>query len=402
VTSRRTPAPSDAEPVDAAAARQRGAGAAIDALGTPGSRSLLPTPALICDVDVLDANLDAMATWAAGTGVDLRPHVKTHKTAFVAGRQLDRGAVGLACASVSEAVAVVDRLASDGRPGPVAVLVTSPVVGPGPLTRAVALSRKCDLTVVVDHPGGVAELAGTAGRSDRIAVVCDVDTGLGRTGVTGPEGALAVADRVADHPQLAFAGVQGYGGHLQHLEGRDRRRAATEAANGRLSAVVAALEARGHAVGVRTGGGTGTAGIDLELGVLNELQPGSYAFMDRQYREALGDDPEARFGQSLTVSTTVVSANQEDFVTVDAGLKALATDAGEPVVVGHDDLAYHFFGDEHGLVTRGPGGGPHRGDRLDLVPPHCDPTVDRYDLLWLVRGDTVVGVTTVDARGCSQ
>ena len=402
MTSRRAPAGPGSLPVDAAAATGRGAGAVLDALGTPGSLALIPTPALVCDVDVLDANLGAMAAWAAASGVGLRPHVKTHKTGFVAARQLDRGAVGLSCASVSEAAAVVDRLAGDGRPGPVPVLVTSPVVGAWPVARAVALSRRCDLTVVVDHPDGVEELAGAAGPSDRIGVVCDVDTGLGRTGVVGPAEAVAVVDRVARRPPLHFAGVQGYAGHLQHLVGRDERRAATRAANGRLEAVVAALEARGHAVGLRTGGGTGTSGIDLELGVLTELQPGSYVFMDRQYRDALGGDPEARFGQSLTVSTTVVSANQEGFVTVDAGLKALATDAGAPVVVGRDDMTYHFFGDEHGLVTRGAGGGPHRGERLDLVPPHCDPTVDRYDLLWLVRGDTVVGLTTVDARGCSQ
>jgi D-serine deaminase-like pyridoxal phosphate-dependent protein len=138
----------------------------------------------------------------------------------------------------------------------------------------------------------------------------------------------------------------------------------------------------------------------MEAGVLNELKVGSYVFMDREYRDALGDDPEGEFAHSLTVATTVVSDNQASFVTVDAGLKSMATEAGPPVVVGRDDdVRYAFFGDEHGLVTRGAGRPFARGDRLDLVPPHCDPTVDRYDVLWLVRGDAVVGATTVDARG---
>ena len=115
------------------------------------------------------------------------------------------------------------------------------------------------------------------------------------------------------------------------------------------------------------------------------------------------DDPDAGFAQSLTIATTVVSANQPGFVTVDAGLKAMATDAGPAGIAGGPDgMTYHFFGDEHGLVTDGSGPRLRRGDRVELVPPHCDPTVDRYDVLWLVRGDTVVGAAAVDARGCSQ
>jgi D-serine deaminase-like pyridoxal phosphate-dependent protein len=390
-------------PVDAERASRSGGAAVLDALGSPGSRALLPTPALVCDVDLLDHNLDAMAGDASAAGVSLRPHLKTHKSAFVAGRQLTRGAVGFSCASVSEAEVIVDRLRADGWADPLSVLVTSPVVGAGPLTRVGALAGRCDLIVAVDHPDGVDDLGSAVGSADTVQVVCDVDVGLGRTGVVGSAAALAVAGRIGSHPRLSFAGVQGYGGHLQHLAGRDSRLAATVSATTRLTAVVDALEAAGHPVGLRTGGGTGTAGIDLELGVLNELQAGSYVFMDREYREALGDDPEGRFAQSLTISTTVVSANQAHFVTVDAGLKAMATDAGPPSVLGRgDDVLYQFFGDEHGLVTRGVSTTLGRGDRLDLVPPHCDPTVDRYDVLWLVRGDAVVGVAAIDARGCSQ
>ena len=165
--------------------------------------------------------------------------------------------------------------------------------------------------------------------------------------------------------------------------------------------MVHALEADGTLVGLRTGGGTGTSGADLEDGVLDELQPGSYVFMDREYTDALGSDPEASFAQSLTLATTVVSVNQHGFVTVDAGLKSMATDAGPAGVPGHPGAAYAFFGDEQGMVTTTADFRPGRGDRLRLVPPHCDPTVDRYDRLWLTRGDAVVGVTPVTARGRS-
>jgi D-serine deaminase-like pyridoxal phosphate-dependent protein len=125
--------------------------------------------------------------------------------------------------------------------------------------------------------------------------------------------------------------------------------------------------------------------------------------MDREYRDALGLNDEGSFAQSLTIATTVISANQKDFVTVDAGLKAMANDAGSPLVVGHETTSqYHFFGDEHGLVTMPASTNFRRGDRLELVPPHCDPTVDRYDHLWMVQGDVLVDVVEVTARGCSQ
>lgn len=367
-------------------------------------RQDIPTPALVCDLDKLFTNVARMATLTKSAGVSLRPHVKSHKSAFIARRQLDAGASGLSCAKVSEAEAVIGRLTLDGYPLPVSVLITSPVVGSVVADRIAALATRCDLAVVVDHPSGVDELSAATSRGDvPLTVLCDVDIGLGRTGVVGPAEAIAVVERIARSPSLAFGGVQGYGGHLQHVRGRDERAAATRLSSHRLSAVVDALESAGHAVALRTGGGTGTCAIDLEIGVLNELQPGSYVFMDREYRDALGPDPEGRFEQSLTIATTVISTNQRGFVTVDAGLKAMATDAGSPLVVGHEGSArYEFFGDEHGLVTEAPSGNFERGERLELVPPHCDPTVDRYDILWLVRGDEVVGVTDIDARGCSQ
>ena len=384
--------------------RQRAFQAALEEMGRPGSRRLIPTPALVCELDLLSTNIALMADAAASAGIALRPHVKSHKSAFVARRQLEGGAAGLSCAKLSEAEVIIERLVADGYERRVSVLVTSPLVGSASAMRAAALAESCDLIAVVDHFQGVDELA-TAfeGTGTPLSVLCDVDVGLGRTGVVGPGPALGVVERIEQSPWLRFAGVQGYGGHLQHIVGRDERQTAARESANRLVDVIDALESNGHGVTLRTGGGTGTSTIEFEIGLLNELQPGSYVFMDREYRDALGDDPEGRFAQSLTISTTVISANQKDFVTVDAGLKAMATDAGSPLVVGHErDAQYHFFGDEHGFVTNGPDGVFSRGDRIDLVPPHCDPTVDRYDFFWIVRGDIVLGVADIAARGCSQ
>jgi D-serine deaminase-like pyridoxal phosphate-dependent protein len=376
---------------------------ALDQIGEVNSRRLIATPALVCDLGMLLANIEAMASNARSAGVTLRPHVKSHKSAYVAKRQLDAGAVGLSFAKLGEAEAIVDRLRSDDDL-PISALLTSPLASRASAERAAALATRCDLIVAVDHPDGVDELEAAALAYDTtLSVLCDVDVGPGRTGVVGVAEALAVAERVTVATQLRFRGVQGYGGHLQHIAGREHRRAATIESTTRLRLVIDALEAAGFNVPIRSGAGTGTFGLDIEIGVLNELQPGSYVFMDRQYRDALGDDPEGRFAQSLTVVTTVLSANHGGYVTVDAGLKSMATEAGSPVVVGHENTtAYQFFGDEHGKVSNPPQHSFRRGERLELVPPHCDPTVDRYDLIWLVHDDVIVDVMDVTARGRSQ
>jgi D-serine deaminase-like pyridoxal phosphate-dependent protein len=373
-------------------------------LGEPGSRRRIATPALVCDLDLLTENIRRMADFVVSAGVALRPHVKSHKSAYVARLQLDAGAAGLAFAKVSEAEVIVERLIAEGFGGPPSVLITSPLIGETLAHRAVALSQRCQLMVVVDHREGVRELASAVSEADTtIGILCDVDVGLGRTGVANPSAALDVVNAIETSPGLTFAGVQGYAGHLLHITGRADRLSATRDSSLRLQTVIDALEGEGHRVELRTGGGTGTSAIDVELGWLNELQCGSYVFMDRQYRDALGEDPEGQFAQSLTITTSVLSTNQRDFVTVDAGLKSMATDAGTPIVLGSDERdRFHFFGDEHGLLMRSADQSLERGDRVELIPPHCDPTVDRHDLIWLVRGDAVVDVAYVDARGCSQ
>jgi D-serine deaminase-like pyridoxal phosphate-dependent protein len=378
-----------------------GARSALEARGRAGSRDLVPTPALVCDLALLRENVTVMARSVAADGLRLRPHAKSHKSAFVATLQLEHGAAGIACAKVAEAEVLVDRLGALGG-GPIDVLITSPLGGPGTAARAALLAGRCALAVVVDRTGGVEELAEAADRAGTsLTVFVDVDVGLGRTGVAGPADALEIVGVLDRHPHLRFGGLQGYAGHVQHTPSRPERQSGARRAGERLAVVAGALQAEGREVAVRTGGGTGTAGMEAELGALDEIQAGSYVFMDREYRDALGPDPEGRFAQSLTIATTVISGNQPGFVTVDAGLKAMATDAGVPTVVGRDS-EYAFFGDEHGMVTDGSGGRLRPGDRLELVPPHCDPTVDRYDRIWLVEGDVLLGWTPVDARGCSQ
>jgi D-serine deaminase-like pyridoxal phosphate-dependent protein len=364
----------------------------------PGSRYRLPTPALVLELDALEHNIRLMAERARSAGVRLRPHAKCHKSAHIAKLQIDAGAVGVCCAKLGEAEALMDANIRG-------VLVTSPIVGGDCAERAAQLACKdSTLQVVVDHPAQVDALgASTERRGAALRVLIDVDVGLARTGANSVDAALEIARRVRASPALRLCGVQGYGGHWQHLPGMDARRAAVTAGMQRLRAVIDALKAQGSAPEIVTGGGTGTFAADADLHVLNEVQPGSYIFMDMQYRDALGADPDGAFHQSLFVQSRVVSVNAEAHVTLDAGLKAFATDGPTPRAVGarFADCKYNYFGDEHGRLTRHVAS-IDLDERIEFIPPHCDPTVDRYDRYFLVRKDVFVGTMPIEAARRAQ
>ncbi|MDB5475692.1 MAG: threonine aldolase family protein [Phenylobacterium sp.] len=367
-----------------------------DLIGQPGSRHTIPTPAAVLDLDAFDRNVAKMAARAKAAGLALRPHAKSHKCAALAARQIAAGAVGVCCAKLGEAEALAMA-------GIEAILVTSPISGAFAAERAARLADALpDFRIVVDHVDGVAELAAAA--TSPIQVIIDVDVGTGRTGVASPEQAAEVARAILAAPELTLIGVQGYGGHWQHMEGANARAAAAADGMARLSAAIAAIRAAGGAVEVVTGGGTGTFAADAAQGVLTEVQPGSFAFMDRQYREALKADPDGAFEQSLTIATTVISANQPKWVTVDGGLKAFSTDgpAPAPLTPGFEAATYRFYGDEHGMLMRPDGLAVGRGVRIEFAPGHIDPTLDRYDVLHLVRGDVLVDIVPIEARGAGQ
>ncbi|WP_197283622.1 DSD1 family PLP-dependent enzyme [Mycobacterium sp. Marseille-P9652] len=358
----------------------------------------MPTPALILDEAALDANIARMAERTRGK-VALRPHAKTHKCSWIAHKQTAAGAVGVCCAKVGEAEAL-------SAAGVRNILLTSPVADPA------MPGRLCDLAAVdpgfacvVDHPAPVSALAREAAeRGGSIRVVIDVDVGLMRTGVPGPAEALTLADHIARRPSLTLAGVQGYGGHWQHIAGFTARRDAVRAGMDVLAGVVEALRGAGHRIETITGGGTGTVQSDLDIGLLTELQPGSYVFMDAQYRDALGEDADGEFRTSLFVSAQVISVNAGPVVTVDAGLKAFATDGPPPRPAGERfaDSRYGFFGDEHGALTRPADTPLGLGDRVELVTPHCDPTVDRYDAYHVVNEDTLTAIVPIEAARASR
>ncbi len=365
-------------------------------IGRQGSRRALNTPALILDEDALERNIAAMTGFALKHGVALRPHAKTHKSVEIAHRQIAAGAVGVCCAKLGEAEALADGGVDN-------LLITSPVVGPAGVERLTALAAWVPgLMAACDHPDAVEALAATGAR---ISLLVDIDPGFHRTGVAGPDEAMALARRIADAPNLTFAGVQFYCGAQQHIEAFADRRAAIEERTAYLKGIIDRLTDEGLAPGIVSGGGTGTHVIDAALGVFTELQVGSYIFMDRQYAECdLTGDGLAAFETALMVDARVVSANHAFLSTVDAGFKAFATEAGAPPVLAGAPAGslYHFMGDEQGAVVPPAGSAPPRlGDIVTFAPPHCDPTVNLYDAYHVVRGDTLTAIWPIEGRGRS-
>ncbi len=369
-------------------------------IGRQGSRRALNTPALVLDVEALDRNIAAMASFAAAAGLKLRPHAKTHKSVDIARRQIAAGALGVCCAKLGEAEALADG-------GIEGMLITSPVVGAPAVERLVALAaRSPTLMQSCDHPDAVAALGAAAKAAGvTLTLLVDLDPGLRRTGVADAEAAVALARRIADHPALRYGGLQFYCGAEQHIEVYADRREAIVARTAKLTETIDALTAAGLAPPIVTGGGTGSHAIDAELGVFTELQVGSYIFMDRQYADcALREDAPLPFETSLMVDARVISASHPMLVTIDAGLKAFATEAGAPPILAGapEGSAYHFMGDEHGAIVPPRGVAPPKlGERVTLAAPHCDPTVNLYEAFHVVRGDTLEAIWPVSARGRS-
>ena len=367
-------------------------------IGAAGSRYRLNTPVLVLDLDLMEKNLDAMARLAAGRGVALRPHAKAHKSLSIARLQVEAGALGVCCATVGEA----EVMAGGGIDN---VLVTSPHTAPAKMQRLAALNARAEgLMAVADDADVVARLDAAAAKAGKVLkVLVDVDIGQRRTGAVGVESALAVARRVKDSRFLEFAGIQAYAGHIQHIEDYGARQAAATAAMEEAKAVAAGLEGDGVGVPMITGAGTGTHDFDAGAGVYSELQVGSYLFMDVQYGAvSLKEGAAGPFAVSLFVQSTVISANRAGQATTDGGLKAFATDGPAPVIAAGapGGATYEFTGDEFGCVVFADSGqGLNPGDVVECVVPHCDPTVNLYDFYHCVRGDTVVDIWPIDARG---
>ncbi|MDX2158317.1 MAG: DSD1 family PLP-dependent enzyme [Hyphomicrobiaceae bacterium] len=368
----------------------------------PGlAMSEIDTPALLIDLDAFERNLQRMAAFTAKAGVRLRPHAKTHKSPIIGLRQMALGAVGLCCQKVSEAEAMVEGGIPD-------VYVSNEIVGARKLDRLAALAHQARVMVAVDNEAAVEALGAAARRAGvRIRTLVEIDCGANRCGVPPGAPAVALAERVAREPGLAFGGLQSYQGRAQHMRSLDERKAAIARAVEVTADTVAALRRAGLDCEVVGGAGTGTFEIEGASGVYNELQAGSYCFMDADYarnRKADGTRFDT-FEHALFVLATVMSTPVADRAVLDAGLKAFSFDSGPPEVHGLAGAVYERPSDEHGgLDLAACNERPALGDKLLLIPGHCDPTVNLHDWYIGVRGmgtarARVESVWPVAARG---
>lgn len=356
----------------------------------------IDTPALLLDLDAFERNLDRMQDGARRAGVQLRPHAKAHKCPQIALAQLARGATGICCQKVTEAVPFIHAGVRD-------IHIANEIGSPRKARLLAELTRHAQLSVCVDDALQAQWLDDALAESDTpMRVLIEVDIGQGRCGVPDAEAALRLADAVAKRSRLRFGGLQAYHGGVQHLRGHGQRREAALRAAEQTTAFVNALERSGIACPVITGGGTGSVEFDLESGAYTEVQPGSYVFMDADYGR--NDWPGTlAFEQSLFVASAVMSRAGSGRVIVDAGLKSLAVDSGLPRIHGSDGLEYIAANDEHGIVTvRGDVQQPGLGELVLLVPGHCDPTLNLHDELIGVRSLVVESVWPVAARGLSR
>ena len=354
------------------------------------------TPALVIDLDPFERNLRRLTDRVAGSGVKMRPHAKTHKCAIIALKQMELGAVGVCCQKVSEAEALVYGGVKD-------VLVTNEVVGRQKLKRLTALAHNARISVCVDDAGQVGALEEAAREAGiTLPVYVEVNMGGNRCGVEPGEPALALARQITEAAHLAFAGLQAYHGSAQHLRGWDERQRAIAQAADKAGRTRDLLADHGIGCPTVTGAGTGTFEFETASGVYTELQCGSYIFMDADYGRNLDRDgaPTKAFEPSLFVWATVMSRPAQDRAIVDAGLKALAFDSGPPLVCDEPAATYERASDEHGRL--GISGATNRlniGDKVRLIPGHCDPTVNLYDWYVCVRAGRVEQLWPITARG---
>lgn len=373
----------------------------LELVGVAGSRAALETPALLLDATAFERNVATLAALAKEAGTALRPHAKTHKCATIARAQLAAGAIGIACAKPGELLALFEA-------GIKPLMLTAPVASRRKIERLVqAAARGCDLTVVVDRIGLVADF-GAAARAAQttIAVLVDCDTGLGRTGATTPEAVVALARAIAAEDGLTYAGVQAYAGHVQHVHDNDARRLANRTANERLAAILAALAEAGLAARIVSGGGTGSHALDFEDRLLTEVQAGSYIFMDEAYRPVdLHGENGPVFDFAMYVAVTVIAHNSRGEAITDAGSKSFAIDGPQPraYLDGREIGTIAWVGDEFGKLVPHEGiAVPPVGTRIECTVPHCDPTANLHDVIHLVRGDRLEALWPIEGRGLSD
>lgn len=355
----------------------------------------IDTPALVVCLKQLEDNLSRMRkAMTKHPSIALRPHIKTHKCSDIARMQVAAGAVGVCCQTVTEAEAAVGG-------GILDVFVSNQVIGKNKLRRLASIAKQATVSFAADDAANLQDASDIAIEMGAILhVAVEINMGQFRCGAEPGEMAVPLAKLASTLPGLTFKGIHCYNGWNQHIRSVEERREAVGRVVEMARQTIEALRAAGMECNYVTGGGTGTFHFEAESGVFTEVQPGSYVMMDADYFRNLDKDGkiDSEFVQSLYIISTVQSASADgERAVLDAGLKAVSLDSGEPLLRDYPDMAYHNGGDNHGIVT--PRGDLKVGSKVWLVPGHCDPTVNLYDWIVGVRNGIVESIWPISGRG---
>ena len=357
----------------------------------------LDTPALLIDLDVMESNIQKMADYFLfnSGGTKLRPHLKTHKTPIIAHKQIDAGAIGITCAKLGEAEAVVHAGIRD-------VLIANQIVGTHKIARLINLAKHSEIMAAVDNAQNVQAISETAAaKGVTIRILVEVNIGMNRCGVEPGQPTLELAQHVCKSPNLKFEGLMGYEGHTVAKPNRTEREKDTREAMQRLVDSKRYLEKHGIEISIMSGGGTGTFDITGSIPEMTEVQAGSYIFMDSTYHNVKGVGD--KFGCALSVLATVVSRPEQNRMIVDAGLKVLTKEFGIPQPINIPGLEMTGLSEEHGKIQVSDENVSFTpGDKLEILPTHCCTTVNLHDRYYGIRDEIVESVWDIAARGRSQ
>lgn len=358
----------------------------------------IDTPALVVDLAAFEQNLRKLAEYTRAAGVRLRPHAKTHKSPVIALKQIALGAVGQCCQKVGEAEVLV-------RGGVKDVLVSNEIVGMRKLRRLAALAKDATISLCFDSIEQVEPASRAAREFDvELGGFVEIEVGMNRCGIQPGAAARDLARAIADAPGLKFRGLQAYHGSAQHLATYAEREQAIQRAKAAVVETIKALKESGISCEFVSGAGSGTYAMEAMSGVWNEIQAGSYIFMDTEYARIQDKDgnPFSDFQHSLFVLATVMSVPNAEHAIVDAGLKAYSAEKGPPWVHGRKGIEVTGMSDEHGRLKLSPSAERLKlGDKVMLIPGHCDPTINLHEWYVGIRHGRVEALWPIAARGAS-
>ena len=348
----------------------------------------IQTPALILDKKILLENIKAMNSLLEGSNMKLRPHYKSHKCDYLAHLQIQNGAKGMTCAKLSEAIDLADSGIED-------ILIANQIVDPKKIRRLADLAGDCRLTVCVDDADNIKILSEAATASgNTIHCLIEYEVGMQRCGVSSKEEVLKLAELIEKSENLVFDGLQVYAGHISHVENLAEREEATLNNYTKIKDVISFLNKHNISVNIVSGGSTGTAQVKVKDGIYNELQAGSYLFMDATYKNL-----NLPFENSLFILSTVVS-KKNGLTVVDSGVKTCGVDQGMPEIVGNE--AELIVASEEHFQLHNLKKPLEIGEKVKLIPGHCCSTVNLFDKIYLVDGDTVVDRILITAKGIGR